>query len=196
MKPRVTIIGKGRVGSAIGRGLERAGYEVRTVGNEPQKVRESASWAELVILAVPFGAVDDAVRTMGDAAHGKTLVDATNAIAPGMQLALGFTTSAAEELQKKVPSARVVKAFNTIFAQHMSTGEAHGRKLTLFAAADDGKAKEHVLAIGRDIGFDAVDAGPLKNARWLETLGYLVIQLGYGMKMGTDIGFSLVRGPT
>ena len=67
-------------------------------------------------LAVPYAAVDVVIREIGGAAAGKTLVDASNALTPDFQLALGFTTSAAEELQKKAPSARVVKAFNTIFA--------------------------------------------------------------------------------
>jgi predicted dinucleotide-binding enzyme len=91
------------------------------------------------------------------------------------------------------PAARVVKAFNTVFAEHMATGQVNGATLTLFVAGDDQGAKEQALTLGRDIGFDAVDAGPLKSARWLESLGYLNIQLGYGLKMGTHIGFKLVH---
>ena len=193
MKTKIAIIGDGNVGSALNRGLERAGYEVQSVGNEPSRVREIASWGEHIILAIPFAAVDDVLRNLGDAVNGKTLIDATNALTPDFQLAIGFTTSGAEELQKKAPSAKVVKAFNTVFAEHLATGEVNGAKLTLFAAGDDQPAKELVLAMGRDIGFDAVDAGPLQNARWLETLGYLNIQLGYMLKMGTKIGFKLVH---
>ena len=63
----------------------------------------------------------------------------------------------------------------------------------MFAAGDDQRAKEQVLGMGRDIGLDAVDTGPLANARWLETLGYLSIQLGYMLKMGAEIGFKLVH---
>ena len=193
MKTKIAIIGDGTVGSALNRGLERAGYEVQSVGNEPSRVREIANWGEHIVLAMPFAAVDDVLRNLGDAVNGKTLIDATNALTPDFQLALGFTTSGAEELQKKAPSAKVVKAFNTVFAEHMATGEVNGAKLTLFAAGDDQPAKELALAMGRDIGFDAVDAGPLQNARWLETLGYLNIQLGYMLKMGTKIGFKLVH---
>ncbi len=193
MKTKIAIIGDGNVGSALNRGLERAGYEVKSVGNEPSRVREIANWGEHIVLAMPFAAVDDVLRNLGDAVNGKTLIDATNALTPDFQLAIGFTTSGAEELQKKAPSAKVVKAFNTVFAELMATGEVSGAKLTLFAAGDDQPAKELVLAMGRDIGFDAVDAGPLQNARWLETLGYLNIQLGYMLKMGTKIGFKLVH---
>jgi predicted dinucleotide-binding enzyme len=193
MRPKVAIIGKGNVGGAIARGLERAGYPVRAVGAEPAEVKETAAWGEVLILAVPFGAVGDAVRTIGDAAAGKTLIDATNPLTEDMKLAIGCTTSGAEELQKKVPAAHVVKCFNTIFAKHMSTGEVLGRKLTFFAAGDDARAKEQALGIGRDLGFDPVDAGPLENARWLETLAYFNMQLGLVVKMGTDIGFSLIH---
>jgi predicted dinucleotide-binding enzyme len=130
---------------------------------------------------------------LGDGVIGKTLVDATNALTPDFQLALGYSTSGAEELQKKAPRAKVVKAFNTLFAGTMSSGKAKGQTLSLLAAGDDAGAKGMVLSLGRDIGFDAVDAGPLKNARWLEALGYLNIQLGFTMKMGVEIGFKLVH---
>ena len=102
-------------------------------------------------------------------------------------------TSGAEELQRKAPKSKVVKAFNTVFAQNMSTGKVKGEALTLFVAGDDKAAKDLVLSAGRNIGFDPVDAGPLANARWIETLGYFNIQLGYMLKMGTEIGFKLVH---
>ncbi|WP_242392998.1 NADPH-dependent F420 reductase [Anaeromyxobacter oryzisoli] len=193
MAMKIGIIGKGNVGGALQRGLARAGHEVRAVGKDPGAVRQAASWAEVVFLAVPFGALDDALRAAGDALDGKVLVDVTNALTADMQLALGYTTSGAEELQRKAPRAKVVKAFNTVFAQHMETGQVKGERISLFVAGDDASSKERVLALGRDIGFDAVDAGPLQNARWLESLGYLNILLGYVQKLGPDIGFRLVR---
>jgi predicted dinucleotide-binding enzyme len=193
VKPKVAVIGKGNVGSALGRGLVRAGYEVRLVGNDPPRVRETAAWGEMIVLAVPYPAIDQTLGEMGDAVDGKPLVDASNALTADFGLALGFTTSGAEELQKKVPSAKVVKAFNTVFAQHMDSGRLHGATLTLFAAGDDAGAKSQVLSLGRDLGFDPVDAGPLTNARSLEALGYFNIQLGYMLKMGPQIGFKLLR---
>lgn len=101
MKPKVAIVGNGNVGTAIKTGLERSGYEVRSVGNEPALVREVAAWGDLVILAVPFPAIDEAIRSIGTALNNKTLVDVTNALTPDYKLALGFTTSGAEELQKR-----------------------------------------------------------------------------------------------
>lgn len=193
MKPKVGIIGTGNVGNALSRGLTRAGYEVRAVDKDPVGIRDTTAWAEVVILAVPFSALEDVVRDLGDAAHGKVLVDVTNVLTPTFELALGCTTSGAEELQRKVPTARVVKAFNTVFAQHMDSGKVKDEPLSLFVAGDDAEAKLTILELGRALGFDSVDAGPVQNARWLETLGYFNIQLGYMLKMGTDIGFKLIH---
>ena len=194
MATKIGIIGDGNVGSALARGLGRAGHEVRSVGNDKGAIREAASWGDVVLLAVPFGAIDDVVRDAGEALAGKTVVDVTNALDANMDLAVGFRTSGAEELQKKLPKARVVKAFNTVFAQYMDSGRLGDKPLTAFVAADDAGAKQTVLELARGIGFDAVDAGPLKNARLLEPLALLNIQLGYGLGMGTQIGFKLLHG--
>jgi hypothetical protein len=131
------------------------------------------------------------VQEIGAVLTGKTVVDVTNALGPDRNLAVGFTTSGAEELQKKLPRSKVVKAFNTVFAQHMDTGKLGDKPLTAFVAGDDAAAKKTVLELARQIGFDAVDAGPTKNARLLEPFGFFNIQLGYGLKMGTQIGFTL-----
>jgi len=194
MKRKIGIIGKGHVGSALHQGLQRAGYEVKMTG-KGDAVRSTATWAEMLILAVPYTALDATLAEMGSAVNGKTLVDVTNVLGPDGRLALGFTTSGAEQLQKKAPSAKVVKAFNTVFAQHMSTGSAREQRLACPAAGDDGNAKADVLEMARAIGFDAIDAGPLANAGSLESLGFLIIQLGYVVNkgLGTGIGFALIR---
>ena len=188
---KIAIIGKGNVGSALERGFSRAGYEVRATGKE--NVRETAAWGDVVVLAVPFGAVSDAVDTMADAIDGKVLIDATNALDENMGLAIGFTTSGAEELQKQASSAKVVKAFNTVFAQHMDSGKVGGETLTVLAASDDDDAKNTVIELAKAIGFDGVNAGPLQNARWLETLGYLNIGLGYVVGHGVNSGFRYIH---
>jgi predicted dinucleotide-binding enzyme len=188
---QIGIIGKGNVGSALARGLARAGHMVKVTGSNPEGVRRTILWSDIAILAVPFGAIDAVLKEAGAAVDGKTLVDATNALGPEMQWAVGFMTSGAEELQKKAPKAHIVKAFNTVFAEHMDSGRLGDQQLTALVAGDDEEAKNSVLAIARDIGFDAVDAGPLSNARLLEPLGYLNIQLGYTLGMGQQIGFKL-----
>src|SRR6185312_12483202 len=193
MKPKIGIIGKGHVGSALERGLRRAGFDVRAVGNDAKAVRETAKAANVVMIAVPFGAVDDVLRELGGAIDGKIVVDVTNALTPDYQLALGYSTSGAEELQKKALKAHVAKAFNTVFAANMDTGQVKGERLSAFVASDDEDAKKTVLEMARAIGFDAVDAGPLRNARLLEPLGYFNIQLGMKLGMGSEIGFELVH---
>ena len=166
----VIIGGTGLIGRKLAAKLEAGGHEV--------------------VAAAPSTGVNSLT---GDGLDGKTLIDVTNALDGNMNLALGFTTSGAEELQRKVPKAKVVKAFNTVFAKHMDTGRLGDEPLTAFVAGDDADAKQEALTLARDIGFDAVDAGPLKNARLIEPLGYLNIQLGYGQKMGRDIGIDLRR---
>jgi hypothetical protein len=194
MKQKIGIIGKGNVGKALQAGAQRAGHEVRMIG-KGGGVKDTAAWADVVILAVPYTVVEAVAAELGSAANGKPVIDVTNALTKEGALAVGFTTSGAEQLQKKLPGAHVVKAFNTVFAQSMSSGKVKGTALCLPVAADDAKAKDSVLQLGKDIGFDALDAGPLANARLLESLGYLNIQLGYVINkgMGAGIGFALVH---
>jgi len=121
------------------------------------------------------------------------LVDVSNALTPDFRLAIGFSTSGGEELQRKAPRAKVVKAFNTLFSHHMDSGRTKGQQLSAFVAGDDADARKHVVGLAAAIGFDGVDAGPLANARLLEPLGYLNIQLGLTLGMGPGIGFQLIR---
>src|SRR5262245_11851111 len=191
MSQKIAILGGGKVGSALEAALSRVGCEVR-IARRGQVV-PTASWADVIFLAVPFRAVPEVARELGAAADGKALVDVTNALTPDFQLAVGFSTSGAEELQKAVPRAHVVKAFNTVFAQHMSTGKVNGEALTAFVAGDDDSARKTVLELAKAMGFDAVDSGPLKNARCLEPLAYLNIQLGWVLGNGPNVGFRFVH---
>ena len=120
---KISIIGDGNVGSALARGLEKAGHSVSTVGKDPARMAQVAASGEAVILAVPFGAHDQVAATIGEASDGKPVVDVSNALTPEFKLALGYTTSAAEELQKRLPGAKIVKAFNTVFAATMDSGK-------------------------------------------------------------------------
>ncbi len=191
---KIGIIGKGKVGTAIAKGLTGKGHEIRHGHRDPtESVSEAANFGEVVFLAVPFENVSDAVKEIGSAVDGKTLVDVTNALDENMDLAIGCSTSGAEELQKMLPKAHVVKAFNTVFAPNQSVGKIGNERLTLFVAGDDIQAKQTVMGLGRDIGFDSVDAGSLSSARFLEPMGVLMINLGLKMGLGTGIGFRLVK---
>jgi hypothetical protein len=120
---KVAMIGDGNVGTALSKGLVRAGYEVQAIGKVPEKVRELARWGDIIVLAVPFTERANALKEMGDAFAGKPLVDVTNAFGREDTIT---QKSGAEELQEMARTAKVVKAFNTAFAHTMSTGQVLG----------------------------------------------------------------------
>lgn len=197
----ITIIGSGNMGSALARHLSAAGHKVvfgsraetkaadRVPGVPALPVGEAVGSAEIVFLAVPYGEVAVLAPRLAGLA-GKVVVDLTNPLtADYMGLTLGFTTSAAEQIQRLFPDAKVVKGFNTIFAQLLAAGPAlpHGEKVPVFLASDHADAKTIVSALAAAIGFSVVDAGKLVNARYLEPLAGLNIYLGYGAGLGTAI---------
>jgi predicted dinucleotide-binding enzyme len=189
---KIAVIGNGNVGTALQQGAQRAGYEVRATSADPKEVREAGAWADIVILAIPAPAREDAIKNLGDL-KGKTLVDPTNLLNADWSYAGDIKKSGAEQVQEWAAGAHVVKAFNTVFAQNQATGKVKGESLSLLVAGDDADAKKQVMELGTAIGFAAVDVGSLSNARYLEALGFLNIQLGYGAtKYGTDFGFKVV----
>jgi len=202
---KVGILGTGSVGVALAKGLLRARHEVRFGSRDPaaakvppgalaDKIDAVSRWAEIVFLAVPYRFAKDTLKAAASGLmQGKILVDVTNPIASAEDLLLGFSTSAAEEVAQIVPGARVVKAFNTVFARYMSTGKAGAETLTLFVAGDNPRDKDAVMRLGREIGFDPVDAGPLRSARFLEPMAMQLIAMGRRTKVGWNIGFRLVR---
>jgi len=212
MNMKLAIIGSGNIGKSIGTWASMIGYEVifssknlqhaqeaaKAAGNNSKSanVREAVGLAELVLLAVPYGAVKEVLSDAGPLLKDKVLIDATNALTDDYSgLKLGFTTSAAEEIQKLASGAKVVKAFNTVFADVYASRnpKIKGNKVSVFYAADDKEAKMKVADLISKMGFDAVDAGPLKAARNLEPMALLNIGLGYGLGNGTSIGFSFLR---
>jgi NADPH-dependent F420 reductase len=209
---KLGVIGSGNIGKGIGSWAAKVGYEVtfsakdearaRTAaqttghGAKAASVRGAVETADLVLLAVPYGAVKEVLTEVRSLLGGKTVIDATNALSADFSsLTVGFTTSAAEEIAKIVPDAHVVKAFNTVFAQVYASqnSKIQGKAISVFVAGDNKQATEQVQALVTKMGFDAVSAGPLKSARNIEPLAMLNISLGYGQGLGTSIGFSLLR---
>lgn len=191
---KIAIIGKGNVGTALCSGLNRAGHETKFGHRDPaEPVEDAAEWGEVIILGVPHENGDDAIEKIKPYADGKTVVDVMNAVGQDMDLGISCNTSTAEETQKKLPKAKVVKAFNTIFAKNQGTARVGDEKLTAFIAGNDSKAKQTVAQLSRDIGFDPVDCGPLKAARYLEAMGILIINLAYSYGMGPNIGYKLAK---
>jgi 8-hydroxy-5-deazaflavin:NADPH oxidoreductase len=207
---KITVIGAGNMGSAFVQQLTRAGHQVRVAARDRAKAERvaaaspgaeavsagaAAEGADALVLATAYGDAVAALRGAGKLA-GKVVVDITNPLtADYMGLTIGHSTSAAEEIAKAVPDAEVVKAFNTVFAQVLAEGAdfGNGRKADVFVASDSERAKQTARAIAESIGFAVVDAGPLKNARYLEPLAGLNIYLGYGAGLGTSIAPVWIR---
>ncbi len=198
----IAIIGTGNVAQPLGSLLQGASHRVifgsrQTTGDRITSVEEAAKQGELVILAVPYEtALELASRAdIQQALTGKIVIDITNPLAADyMSLRVGHTSSAAERIQERLHGARVVKAFNTIFADVLSAkvqGEAVAA--TVFVASDDADAKAQVLTLASEMGFASVDSGALTNARYLEPVTELAIQLAYGQGLGTRLGFQLIH---
>ena len=183
---KIAIIGNGNVGSGLAGVLAKTSHEVTVAGHDSD-LGAVVKAAELVILATPYGA---AAEIAGKADFtGKIVVDVSNPITADFSgLVVGHDSSAAEEIAKLVPGAAVVKAFNTIFAQHYASGLTLGSaKLQTFVATDDDAARAKVDALATEIGLVPVNAGPLKSARYLEPMGFMNIQFGYVLGQGTAI---------
>ena len=144
---------------------------------------DAVARADIVVLAIPYGPAVDIVKSLNLA--DQVLVDMTNPLKPDFSgLALGFTTSAAEELQKLAPAAQVVKAYNTIFA---ALFDADTAAIPVFIAGNDTTAIDKVAALVTQSGFLADIVGGLDAGRLIEPLGMLNIKLGYHLGRGTRI---------
>jgi predicted dinucleotide-binding enzyme len=207
---KITVIGAGNMGAAFVKQLTCAGHQVSVTARDGAKAARvaaanpgavavatagSAKTADAVVLATAYADAVGALKSVGDL-QGKVVIDITNPLTPDyMGLTLGHTTSAAEEIAKAVPGADVVKAFNTVFAQVLAEGAdfGAGQKVTVFYAGDSERAKQTASALAESMGFKTVDAGGLKNARYLEPLAGLNIYLGYGAGLGTSIAPTWIR---
>jgi len=191
---RIAIIGKGNVGTALSSGLSKAGHQIKFGHRDPKEnVSDAAKWGELIILAVPYENSDNAIENIKPFADKKIVIDVMNAIGANMNLGISCTTSTAEQTQKKLREAYVVKAFNTVFAPNQSTARVGNEQLTAFIAGDNLEAKKTVAQLTKDIGFDPVDCGPLAAARNLESMANLIINLAYKYSMGNKMGYKLVK---
>ena len=205
----VAILGTGNMGAGLASVLAAANHEVAIGARDPAKaaalaekigsqavgggIAAAVKLADVVILALPYDAVGDALKAAGDLT-GKVLVDLSNPItADFKELTIGHSTSAAEEIQKLAPRAFVVKAFNTVFAQLLPREARDGKTLQVFVAGDEVKAKARVSALAQSIGFEPVDAGPLSNSRFIEPLGEMNIHFGYFLGKGPVVAPAWVQ---
>jgi hypothetical protein len=207
---KIAIIGTGNVGQALGIGWAQKGHSLLFGSRHPEeeKVQQllaaaganaramlpaaAVAEAEIVVLAIPGTAVRNTISTLGDLS-GKIIVDATNPIAPGLQLAVGHTSSGAEQIAALAPGAQVVKAFNTTGAENMANPLYHGEPITMFICGNEAAAKTAVTHLAQDLGFEVADVGDLSKARLLEPMALVWITLAIQQGMGRHIAFKLVH---
>lgn len=204
---KVAIIGAGNVGRALATGWRKCGHEVTLGVRDPASARatelkqqgftiaapnDATAHADVIVLAVPWGAARAAIESLG-ALAGKIVIDAINPLTSDMSLAVGHSDSAGETVARLAPGARVVKAFNTTGANNMADSRYGSGKLVMLVAGDDPEAKATVMSLANDLGFEPVDAGPLAMSRYLEPMAMVWIKLALVQKLGRNFGFALLR---
>lgn len=187
----VSIIGTGNMAQAIQQVVTRGGGTAQLIGKQD----DARPDGEIVVLAVPYGAVSDVVAKYRDALAGKIVVDISNPLdfATFDSLLVPADGSATAELAAALPDSRVLKAFNTTFAGTLTAGTVGGNRTTVLIAGDDAAAKAALADVVRAGGVDAVDAGSLKRARELEAVGFLQLTLAAAEKVSWTGGFAVVR---
>jgi 8-hydroxy-5-deazaflavin:NADPH oxidoreductase len=206
----IGIIGSGNVGGTLGTRWAQAGHTVIFASRNPASSEmkdlvskaganasagspAEAAKADVLLLATPWPAAEQAIRSAGDLT-GKVLIDAVNPLLPDLSgLTTGTITSAAEQVAQWARGARVVKAFNTIGANIMANPAFGADRPVLLYCGDDAAAKRTVHTLADGLGFEPVDAGPLTQARTLEPFAFLWISLAYQAGLGREIAFKLLR---
>lgn len=206
---KIGILGTGRMASSLGQLWAEKGHEVFFGSRTPEKgitlagsighgskggsIREAAAFGEVLLLGVPWGSVEQILKTCGSL-DGKVLIDCINPLQNDYKsLAIGFTTSAAEEIANWAPGAKVVKAFNTISDKVIRLGPEFGNEIaTAFYCGNDPAAKAVVAELSKDLGFDPIDTGNLCMARYLEPMTALFINVAMN-GMGSNIAFKLLK---
>ncbi|MBT2597827.1 NADPH-dependent F420 reductase [Arthrobacter sp. ISL-72] len=188
----ITIIGTGNMGAAIAARAASAGRSIQILSRDAVAASELASKTNattgttgqeiegsIVVLATHFDVSREIAGRYGEALNGKTVLDVCNPVNTDTfdSLTVPAGSSAAEEIQSLVPGANVVKGFNTVFAATLAAGEVAGETLDVLLAGDSAAAKAAVASFISDSGLRALDVGPLRRARELESFMILVVGL-------------------
>jgi predicted dinucleotide-binding enzyme len=203
----VTVIGAGNFGSVVAGVAAKGGTGLQVLARDVEKARAVAGplggtagaigdevTGDVVVLAVPYGAVADVLSAYPGAFDGKVLVDVTNPVdfSTFDDLVVPADSSAAREVQDAAPGARVVKAFNTNFGGTLASGEIGPVPTTVLVAGDDAAAKQTVVELVTAAGLRGVDAGSLKRARELEAVGLLQMTLAGAEKISWTGGLAVI----
>jgi len=210
---KIAIIGAGNVGGALGTNWAGKGHDILFGVRDPKaekaqavvakigaKARavspaEAAAAADVIVLSTPWPAAEAAIRSMGSL-KGKIVLDATNPLTrgpDGIALEIGHSISAGEKVQGWAQAASVFKTLNTTGFGNMANPVFKGVKSVMFVAGDDAANKPKVMQLVGDLGFEVIDAGPLRNARLLEAHAMLWIDLALVRGQGRDFAFGILR---
>ncbi|SDB82834.1 hypothetical protein GA0111570_10453 [Raineyella antarctica] len=203
----VTVIGSGNVGTAVAGLMAKAGASLQIVDRDAEKAAglagqvkgTSATFGEpitgdVVVLALPFPALESIAVTYKDQLAGKVVVDVTNPVdfATFDSLVVPADSSAAAELASVLPGAKVLKAFNTTFAGVVASGALGANDVAVLVAGDDADAKKTLIDLVDAGGLRGVDAGSLKRAREMEAMAFLQMALAAAGTISWTGGFALV----
>src|SRR5512134_246199 len=210
---RIGILGSGLMGGKLGTIWARAGHDVvfsyargerklKRLAREAQgnaragTPGEAASHADALLLAVHWSRVNDVLKQAGDVS-GKVIVTCSLPMNAGNTgLVIAHTSSGAEALAKRVPNARVVSAFGTVPSEVLFgvfAARRRSRRPSLVYCGDDARGKKIAAELIRDVGFDPVDAGPLRIARYTEPFTLLIAQLAYEGDEGPELAYRFER---
>ena len=213
---KIGIIGAGKMGGALGKLWRRAGHEVMfsfshdelkmedlaaAVNAQHGTPAEAAKFGEVVMLAVPYPSLDEALSSVEAAVADKTLIVCVSGLEPDFTgktigLATELKQSVAEEIAGKLPQAKVVEAFNSTFSDILDHPEKHfadNERISIFYCGDDAAAKRQTASLIEDCGGEAVDAGDLTAARSLETLASAWVQFAVAAKLFPRLGLKALR---
>jgi len=203
----IVILGAGNVGRALAGSWARVGHNVMVAVRDASRsdfedlgiegislveAQGAAAHGNVIVLAVPWPAVGEALTQAGDLT-GKIVIDATNPLSEGLNLAVGHHDSGGETVARLAKGAKVVKAFNITGAHNMADSDYSAGPLMMPIASDDKEAKAAASQLAGDLGFEPVDTGPLSVSRYLEPMAMVWMRLALVEKMGTGIGFALLK---
>lgn len=187
----VTIFGTGNMGTAIAGVLAAGGASVEHIGSDGV----GTITGDVVVLAVPYPALQSIAATYGNQLAGKIVIDITNPLnfETFDSLVVPAGSSATAELARTLPDSAVLKAFNTNFAATLAAKKVGDVQTTVLIAGDDAEAKQTVVDLVSAGGVTAVDAGSLERAHELEAIGFLQLTLAAGEKISWTGGFGIIR---